>query len=391
MTGTRRRLVAALGALLTIACAINEWNIDLGHRVDFRVYHRAIRSIDGKGLYRYGVGNEAGFTYPPFAAVVLRPITWLGETVASHVWLLVSIALAFAVFWVLIGLIDDGGPVAAHRPVVVGVCLWAYPIHYTFRLGQINPLIVTLLAVDIVLMSRNRRAGLGTGLAAALKVTPLAMVGFLLVARPRDGLRALGAFLGATAFAALVLPSETRQYWTDKLFDTGRVGPAGGGRNVSLKSVVIEIVPTGTLQTVAWAVVSVGLIVVAAVRIRRIIDVDPVGAFVVGMCCSYAVSPITWTHHLWFAVLALIVWAVRASRPFDGLIIGLGALGLLNPFGLDETSMVSCTMTVAFIVLVIVALPVGSNSPEVGPTRPPSQPDVDRAELAREPLASPMM
>ena len=388
MTASRRWLVAALGAALTIACAISQWNIDLDHRVDFRIYHRAIRSIGSRGLYHYGVGDDLGFTYPPFAAVLLRPITWLPETLSSHVWLLISIALAAAVFWSGLKLIDAGHPLAAHRPIIVGMCMWAYPVFLSFRLGQVNPLVVGLLTLDIVLLSRQRRAGFGTGLAAALKVTPLAMVGFLIVSRPRDGLRALATFLAATAFAALVLPTETRQYWTDKLFDTKRVGHTTGGNNVSLKSVVLEFVPGAHLQTLVWGMGALALLTVAALRIRRTIDADPLGAYVVGMCCSYAVSPITWAHHQWFTVMALLVWILRATQPSHWAVVGLGVVGLLDPFAFGETSMATCTMIVAFLVITIARMPAAPNAPEPDPDPDPGP---GQAELAQEPLASPMM
>ena len=359
----RRLLIGAIGGLIALGLLVAQWNIDGNRRIDFRIYSRAIRAIGHRGLYQYGVGNDFGFTYPPFAALVLTPITWLGETVSSHVWLVVSTVISLAISWSILRIVDVDRPVRRFRPIVASLALWASPVFYSLRLGQINALVVGLICVDVVLISRddpstNRFAGIGTGVAAALKVTPLGMIAFLLLSRRKDvGARAVGSFLGATALAAIVLPNETRRYWTGTLFDSSRVGPLDSKNNVSLSSVIVELTSDHAAQTALWIVCSAALFVVAARKIRHAVDGDPVGAFTVGMCWTYAATPITWVHHHWFTVIALGLWTLRARRPVDWVIIGIAAIGLLDRTAFAEDSMITATIVVAFLVATIVALP----------------------------------
>ncbi|WP_443031916.1 glycosyltransferase family 87 protein [Streptomyces sp. CA-210063] len=83
----------------------------------------------------------------------------------------------------------------------------------------------------------HRRAGVGIGLAAAVKLTPGLFAVFLLAtglaarARHRSGgpwLRhargAAVAFTGATLLAAAVLPYDSWRFWTRMVFAAGRVG-----------------------------------------------------------------------------------------------------------------------------------------------------------------------
>ena len=61
-----------VAVLLAAADLAAQWNIDGNRRIDYRIYVRAVSSIDGAGLYDYGTGILR-FTYPPVAAVLIWP------------------------------------------------------------------------------------------------------------------------------------------------------------------------------------------------------------------------------------------------------------------------------------------------------------------------------
>ena len=80
--------------------------------------------------------------------------------------------------------------------VVVAGLLWSVPIYLTLRIGQINALIWLLVLVDVLLAPAGRRAGYLTGIAAAIKLTPLGLVLFLVALKSsRDWTPSAGCWL----------------------------------------------------------------------------------------------------------------------------------------------------------------------------------------------------
>ena len=82
----RRRDLERLFALLLVTCVAVALTMHLAvnHRnFDIRVYVGAVTSwADGGDLYAYGIGNRhLGFTYPPFAALLMVPMTLVPRVV----------------------------------------------------------------------------------------------------------------------------------------------------------------------------------------------------------------------------------------------------------------------------------------------------------------------
>src|SRR5690606_34623282 len=105
----------------------------------------------------------------------------------------------------------------------------------TLNQGQVNLALWALLALDLRRIVATGRGGWGTGLASAVKLTP-ALVGVLLVAagRVRAAVVAGLVALWATALAWIAAPDDSVIYWTELVFDSGRVGSVGDGRNNAL-------------------------------------------------------------------------------------------------------------------------------------------------------------
>ena len=103
--------------------------------------------------------------------------------------------------------------------------------------------------------SRNFVTQLATGIAAAIKLTPaLVIVALVAMGRRKDAARAALTVLVASAFAALVRPRDTWQYFTNVVYDTRRVG-RGGQFNDSLRRVVSADIADSWRVYVALAVV----------------------------------------------------------------------------------------------------------------------------------------
>ncbi|MFJ5263267.1 glycosyltransferase family 87 protein [Streptomyces sp. NPDC088387] len=308
-------LVAAVAVFTATVPLLRDW-------FDLRVYYGTVHSwlYDGGNIYEYRVpGTTYGFTYPPFAAVLMAPMALFGLHVAIALALLLNLA---ALVWVLRVLTGR----AWHRYgwygcALAGCALAMFePLRDTFSFGQVNVLLLALVLTDMWLLAtgRTRWAGVGIGLAAAIKLTPAVFIGLLLVTRRRRaaGVATLVA-AAATGLAALVAPGASRFYWTEAMWDTTRVGRLDYVSNQSLQGVLARLGETGRP---VWAVAVLAVLGVWVWRSRRAVAAgDWRAAFALTGLTACLISPITWVHHLvWllpsFAVLVRAGhWRVAAT------------------------------------------------------------------------------
>ncbi|MFF7952897.1 glycosyltransferase 87 family protein [Streptomyces griseorubiginosus] len=306
--------------VLTVAVAVTAFTATvplLRDWFDLRVYHGAVDSWlhHGGRLYDYRVpGTPYGFTYPPFAAVAMVPMALLGLRAAIAVGLLLNLAALVLVVRLLTG--------RAWRRLgwygcTLGACALALfePLRDTLSFGQVNLLLLALVLVDARLLAtgRGRLAGVGIGLAAAVKLTPALFIGLLLVTRRwRAAAVATVVALAATGFAALVAPDASRFYWTDAMWDTTRVGRLDYVSNQSLQGILARL---GETDRALWAVAVLLTLCVWAVRARRAAAAqDWTAAFALTGLTACLVSPITWVHHLVWLLPSFAV-LLRAGHP----------------------------------------------------------------------------
>ena len=307
----RLLLLLALAAAVTVFTAtvplLRDW-------FDLRVYYGAVDAWihHGGRIYDYRVpGTTYGFTYPPFAALSMLPMAALGLRAAIVVSLLLNLAALGAVVWILVG-------PALRRygwfGFAVAGCLLALlePVRDTFSFGQVNLLLLALVLGDAWLLSTGRGswAGVGVGLAAAVKLTPVLFIGLLLLARRwRAAAVASSVAAAATALAAWAAPDASRFYWTDAVWDTTRIGRLAYVSNQSLQGVLARLAQPHEPSRAVWAAAALAVLCVWAWRVLRAVAAeDWPAAFALTGLTACLVSPITWVHHLvWllpsFAVL----------------------------------------------------------------------------------------
>ncbi|MFL4902412.1 glycosyltransferase 87 family protein [Streptomyces sp. MMS24-I2-30] len=284
---------------------------------DLRVYYGAVDTWvhHGGRLYDYRVpGTPYGFTYPPFAAVVMLPMALIGLHLAMAVSLLFNLAALALVLRLLAG---SRWRRHGWYGWSLAACVLALfePLRDTFSFGQVNLLLLALVLVDARLLAtgRSRWAGVGTGLAAAVKLTPVVFIGLLLLARRwRAAACASAVALGATALAAWVDPRASRFYWTVALWDTNRVGHLDYVSNQSLQGVLARLGETGRPL---WAAAVLLVLCLWAWRTRRAVAAgDWTGAFALTGLLACLISPITWVHHLVWLLPSFAV-LLRAGHP----------------------------------------------------------------------------
>lgn len=306
--------VLALAAAVTVFTATVPLLRDF---FDLRVYYGTVHTWIGHGarIYDYRVpGTPYGFTYPPFAALLMLPLVTVGRGTAVVGSVLVNLAALAFVLRVLAG--PRWRRIGWYRWSLALCALALFePLRDTVSFGQVNLVLLALVLADCLLLrsGRGRWAGAGIGIAAAVKLTPALFVVLLLLAgRRRAAALATAVMLAATALAALVDPAASRYYWTRALWDTDRVGRLAYVSNQSLQGVLARL---GTQDRVLWAVATLLVLSLWAWRTRRAVAAgDWTAAFALTGAAACLVSPVTWVHHLvWllpcFAVL------LRAGHP----------------------------------------------------------------------------
>ena len=200
---------------------------------DLKVYYGALTwwVHDGGEIYDYlKPGTQYGFTYPPFAALVMLPMAYLPWPAAIAVSVLASVATTAVLIWWLVDPIARRAGWTRWFALAVALCLAAAfePMRETVNFGQVNMLLLFLVAVDLLrlLPGGNRWAGVGIGLATAIKLTPGIFIVYLLVTRRwRAAFTASGAAAGGDPAGRRALPGRL-----PRVLDRGAVEHRPGGR-----------------------------------------------------------------------------------------------------------------------------------------------------------------
>jgi alpha-1,2-mannosyltransferase len=315
---SRAVLNRAAVLLLTVAACTAFLVVIPGHRgwFDADIYYQTVHQwLHGGTIYDYRrPGTDYGFTYPPFAALCMVPavlLRWPGA-VAVDIGLSVLAVLAL-LHWLADPVIRRLG---WHRWSGLGLlgCLFAIlnPVRDTFSFGQINLLLMALVFADYRQLVRGsgRFAGIGIGLATAVKLTPGLFIGYLLITgRRRAGLTAAGTALAATLLGFLAAPGQSRYFWSEALWNTDRVGSLPYISNQSLLGMAARLVPGGGAKAV-WLLLVLLVLALWARRCREAVRAGDQrsGFALTGLTCCL-VSPVTWVHHLVWMTPALLVLA----------------------------------------------------------------------------------
>ena len=307
-----RRLRRATYALLALEIGLVIGFVIAYHPFDLNIYLWGGRAVT-HGLRLYLAQADANwFTYPPFAAALFTPLAGIPGFIAGLAWELGSVA---ALAWSCVLTVKLAGyrPTRAVIAAMVAAAFLLEPMYHTLFLGQVNLVLLAVVLADVWRASRGRPAGIGVGIAAAIKLTPgIFILLFLLTRRTRDALTAAVTFIGCGLIGYLVDPAASRLYWTRLFYDTKRVG-AEYISNQSPYAAVVRILG-GTSHVGSWYLLvplilgAVGLAVAATLARRS----DWLGAAAVTGVTGLLVSPISWTHH-WVWVLPALVVLLRGG------------------------------------------------------------------------------
>jgi alpha-1,2-mannosyltransferase len=413
----RRTALQVLAVVATAAAAsllmLHNLNPSWHHWFDLAVYRGGVHWwLEGRPLYSFHVPHSRyGFTYPPFAAVVMTPLAAVPEEVAGVLVTLAGSVIVIAGTWWLVAPVARraGWPPWFAVGVAVPVVFLMEPVRETLGFGQVNLFIAALVVADVIGVRRGRRwAGLGIGLAAAVKLTPAVFVLYLLLTRRwRPAAVAAGTFLAATGLAFTLAPGASLRFWGSAVWQVSRVGSLDNPNSHSLLAALARLAHPAAPSRPVWLLLAGGVLVLGmcrAVQASRRGD-ELVGITLTGLT-GCLVSPISWGHHLVWVVPATVVLVdvatgarlheavppfLRTHRRVAARAAGAGALVMIAVFCSslawyfkppvrgappreDLLGLLGQDTYVLLLLAVVVLLPIRAPAVEpVAPLRPPAR------------------
>ncbi|GEK00252.1 hypothetical protein TNCT1_25280 [Streptomyces sp. 1-11] len=267
-------------------------------------------ALHGGDLYGFTVTHwRLPATYPPFAATLFAPAAWIAAPVLKAAFLAGNALL-------LATLVTLSARLASRPPplpppllcTATALALWLEPVFQTVLFGQINLAVTCLVLWDLTRPPGARGKGLALGLATGVKLTPALFIAYLLLrGRMREAATATAAFTATVLFGVLLLPAASAEYWTRRLYETGRVGKAWIVDNQSLQGLIARALhdpAPGPRWFLPAAAVGVAGLYLAA-RARH----DRHGVLLTALT-ALLISPISWSHHwVWCVPLLAVLLA----------------------------------------------------------------------------------
>lgn len=339
----------ALIAALALAWPASQLFGHTPYRIDIDIYQMGGQAwLDGRPLYRGDVlfptpiGLNLPFTYPPLAAVAFCPFAWLhmpAASVAITVLTLVLLIVSTAIVLTGLDVWDTSrvvpGPAWLRRLwlsliIVAPATVWLEPINSNFAFGQINVVLMTLVVADCVPRRTPWPHGLLLGLGMALKLTPAVFLLYFLLRRDtRAAVTALASFAAATLLGFVLAWGDSWEYWTNTLHHTDRIGEAALNTDQNIAGALARIGLGEHTRTLVWVA---GCLVVLAVTIwamRRVLRAgEPTLAVICVALFGLVVSPVSWSHHWVWMLLAVLVTGVLAWRRRNVALALISAAGV---------------------------------------------------------------
>lgn len=316
------RCLVALASALWAFVALNlARRYSIGLPLDFQVYRDASLNMLHRGAtYRsHYTFAHLNFTYPPIGLLLLSTFAVVPATVALAIWWSLSVGALIVLVAVVLQTLTTLPrtlTIATSCALSGASCLFLEPVRSNLEFGQINIFLMLLVVLDIFKVSSNRK-GLLTGLAAAIKLTPLIYITYFLVTRARSSaLRAVGTFLGVTALAWALLPADSTVYWLHQAFSPGHKGGDSGPMNQSWFGLIGHYFQaTNSPRIILWSLLSGATFVLGVSLAKRYVTTERhVEALLTLALTELLVSPISWTHHWLWIVLLPVIWIARIPR-----------------------------------------------------------------------------
>ena len=317
--------------------------------IDLMVYRDGSPFILHGTLYDWRLAEYAQqfalpFTYPPFAALVFLPLSWVPWAVARWVWQIISV---ICLWWLvrlslrLIGKdrasvpgLDAETELVWQRRAMfwTGALIWTEPVRTTLNYGQVNLALAAIVLAGMV-STRPLLSGLSVGFTAGIKLTPaLSGIYFLATKRWAAAIWSAVAFFVTAGIAYLASPAQSKLYWLHLLGDTSRIGPVGSAINQSLRGALSRTFGYDVGSGPIWlAGVAVSLVLLFFALRAALRAGDVLAGIVSVQFFTLLVSPISWSHH-WVWMVPALLWLLY-GRAAGGRLVWITAVVWLAATG----------------------------------------------------------
>lgn len=278
--------------------------------IDLLVYRNGSPHLFSGDLYEWRLDQYADvfplpFTYPPFAAAIFTPMSWIPWEASRWVWQLICLGCLYFIVRTSLKLLKLNDPRRAM--MWTALVLWIEPVRTTLNYGQIN-LVLAAILIGTLASARNWVGGAGVGFTAGIKLTPaISGLYFLIQRRWMAAVWSFVAFVAVYGIGWAISPSQSDKFWFQLLGDASRVGPVGSAINQSLR---------GALSRTFGHDVGTGKIYIAAVLVAAVLTwfavsktKDVLALIVSVQMLGLLVSPISWSHH-WVWMVPALLWLI---------------------------------------------------------------------------------
>ncbi|WP_460328057.1 glycosyltransferase family 87 protein [Actinopolyspora lacussalsi] len=288
-------------------------------RGDFEVYRWAVHTwLSGGDIIEDWAplrgGNLLPWVYPPFALLPLSVFALPPVTVGAFLmWAADLAAIGMTLYLIVRHQWPGVGPRGAFAVAALALPfpLWLEPVYACFAQGQVNLLLMGLVAADCLVRNPRWPRGLLVGIAAAIKLVPAAFLLFFLFRRDfRAAVTCTITAVVCTLTGFAIDFEASVDYWF-------RYGPASSvmghaaDTNQSIMGVLARLVSQPVVEYGLWAVLCLALTVVLARTLGR---VEPPVAMTLTGVFALLVSPTTWSSHWVWAIPGLLILLGSAVR-----------------------------------------------------------------------------
>ncbi len=299
--------------------------------LDVHIYRDgAWRILHHQPLYTESTVLGLLYTYTPFSTLAFIPLAMLAWSWVTNTWLVLNLIVLFGcvlMSWRLLGYRINARLLAVSA-LLATTCGFIEPVRTTLFYGQINLVLMLLVLWDFSRPESSRSRGIGVGLAAGIKLVPLYfVVQFAALRQWRSAVTAALVFATTIIVSWVLLPVDSREYWTSTFFQSNRISDDMHPSNQSIRGVIAHLMhgpaPVWLWVLIAGAVALVSLVVTVGLyrHGERLLAITLAGL------TSCAVSPYSWGHH-WVWFIPLLVYLVHKAQTSPRWWFGAAALWL---------------------------------------------------------------
>ena len=308
--------------------------------IDMIIYREGVKAFMA-GDEVYSVPMMAGdialpFLYPPFGALVMVPLAgdWFSDAMAGDIVIILSNLLIGLIVLLLAFALNKqrvtrfaSSDVVSVASLIWGIVLIFEPVRLNNGFAQINIILMALVALDLIPRKRLKWLPQGwlIGVAAAIKITPLAMLLYFLVRKEIKPIITAGiSAIVATTIAAAVRWDVTWEYFTVNLLSMGSGGEIGVQTayqsNSSIKGFLERLYTSqesmetaSMITTIIWFCLAIITVVLGGwlmiALMKRGLNIE---AFIINAFIMLLISPVSWSHHWVWLTIAIPVLLYRA-------------------------------------------------------------------------------